>query len=114
MKTLVLAFIFLQQLTPAHGATANVASLIGIKGQVAEVKQPCHHVVIQNETSKDYFIGKVTEGPVPRPGDEVTGKFNSGHNYLDNLNQHEKFQFYAKGSFTTLGKAHVKLKEFCD
>jgi hypothetical protein len=84
------------------------------KGQIAEVKQNCHHVVIQKEDSKDYFVGKVTEGKFPRPGDEIEGKFNSGHNLLDNLNKHERFQFYTKGSFVNLSLAHNKLKEFCD
>ena len=107
-------FLFICLIAFINAIATNGFSGTPIKGQIAEVKQNCHHIVIQNETSKDYFVGKVTEGQFPRPGDEIEGKFNSGHNLLDNLNKHERFQFYTKGSFANLNLAHNKLKEFCD
>ncbi len=107
MKTVLLGTLFLLS-GLSFGSTTN------IKGLIAEVKKPCSHVVIKTENAKTFFVGKVTEGPIPKAGDSINGSFNSGHNFLDNTNQHEKFQFYTKGSFGNLSKAHAKMQEFCD
>jgi len=107
-------FLFICLLALINSLAANGIPGTINKGQIAEVKQNCNHIVIQKQDSKDYFVGKVTEGKFPRPGDEIEGKFNSGHNLLDNLNKHERFQFYTKGGFSNLSIAHNKLKEFCD